>query len=98
MKKIVPGLYFCLILCAFPGTIKAQWPQCDLYRCSFDQSTGKFSAPLLINGFHIKGYNNQPSFSNDGQLYITSNFGTEKTDIFCLNFKSKEFYAFTHTE
>ena len=57
-----------------------------------------FSNPRYVTEFNESGYNNQPRFFNDSELYITSQYPyTDQTDIYLLDFKQKKKYQVTET-
>jgi hypothetical protein len=54
----------------------------------------------MLTQFNPQGYNNQPFFMNDDELYISVQYpwDTTQTDIFSLNLMSKEFVQVTQTK
>lgn len=58
----------------------------------------EFSNPQYVTDFNARGYNNQPRFFNNSELYITSQTPySEQTDIYLLDFKTKKKYQVTET-
>jgi hypothetical protein len=53
-------------------------------------SVYQFTNPTYLTAFNSKGYNNQPFFMTDEELYITVQLAndTMQTDIYSLNFKT----------
>ncbi len=57
-----------------------------------------FSNPRYVTEFNKQGYNNQPRFFNDSELYITCQYPyTDQTDIYLLDFRTKKKYQVTET-
>ncbi|MEM1124997.1 MAG: hypothetical protein AAGJ18_31460, partial [Bacteroidota bacterium] len=84
---------FCLLLsliCSLSFNGQTQnIPISDVYTFSMKQlENGKynFSNPKFLTNFNLDGYNNQPHFVKDNELYITVQFpDSDQTDIFSLN-------------
>lgn len=58
----------------------------------------EFSNPRYVTDFNAQGYNNQPRFFSDSELYITCQSPyEEQTDIYLLDFKTKKKYQVTET-
>jgi hypothetical protein len=53
-------------------------------------SVYQFTNPTYLTAFNSKGYNNQPCFINDDELYLTVQMANDTTqsDIYSLNFKT----------
>lgn len=84
-------LTFALIItCAFAF---AQLPNTNVYVFSMQRSGQQFyfNQPKFLTQFNSKGYNNQPYFANNNELYITVQLAsdTTQTDIYSLNFLTK---------
>ena len=95
MNKQIPGILLILYWVLCPWNAFSQWPSCDLYLWKLNHQPG--NSPIFLNKFQMGGYNNQPSFVENNQILITSNFNTSGTDILWLNLDRKEFFAFTKT-
>ena len=68
----------------------AQLPNTNIYVLNMDRSGAssyQFSRPRFLTAFNIYGYNNQPYFINNNELYITVQApdDTTQTDIYSLN-------------
>ncbi len=59
----------------------------------------QFKNPKFLTGFNKQGYNNQPYFMSDDELYITvqRSLDTTQTDIFALNLRSNALTQVTAT-
>ena len=79
----------CLLILFFPNLEAQDIPVTDLYTFSMkklDDTTYNFSNPRFLSSFNMDGYNNQPYFVGDNELYITVQFPDEpQTDIYSLN-------------
>jgi hypothetical protein len=91
---------FLLLLCF---SVWAQLPTSNIYL--FDVSkhpSGRviLSKPKFLTRFNPTGYNNQPYFMNDDELYLTVQFpwDTTQTDIYSLNLKDNTFLQVTNTK
>jgi len=67
-------------------------PDTDMFLFDLDQKTDSiflFSNPKFLTGFNQNGYNNQPFFMSDNELYFTVQFpeDTTQTDIYALDLK-----------
>jgi len=88
-----------LLLLAFIAfsihTLKAQQlPKTNIYHFNIEQrsdSLYSFTKPLYLTGFNSEGYNNQPTFVSDHEIYLTVQMAddTTQTDIYSLNLKTK---------
>ncbi|MFT6337204.1 MAG: hypothetical protein ACJATI_003966 [Halioglobus sp.] len=55
--------------------------------------------PVYISGFNPNGYNNQPSFINPRELYVTTDmYDKNFTDIVKLDLQNEEYYRVTATD
>lgn len=85
MKKLV--LYFLWL----PFCVVAQNPgRSNIILFSLSKaadSTWRADAPRFLTAFNIKGYNNQPSFFDNNQLWFSAQLypDTSQTDIFALD-------------
>lgn len=86
---------FCLLLTLTLGY--GQLPKSDLYLLDIDteQNVSKIT---YLNAYNSNGYNNQPSFKDDNNLFVVSNLnGADQTDIILLNLSSGRMKRLTHT-
>lgn len=72
----------------------AQLPNTNVYLFDMKQYTDSlytFRNPQFLTGFNLYGYNNQPQFFNNDEIYLTvqSPSGGEQTDIYSLNIATK---------
>ncbi|MBC7774617.1 MAG: hypothetical protein H7246_04200 [Phycisphaerae bacterium] len=80
-----------LLLLALPFSLAAQGPgKSDLLLLSLTKkadSTWRADAPRFLSAFNRGGYNNQPSFFGNNELWITAQFpkDTTQTDIIALD-------------
>jgi len=51
----------------------------------------------FLTGFNSKGYNNQPQFFSDNEIYISSDWDSEQTDIVKLDLRTKKATRVTRT-
>lgn len=57
-----------------------------------------FSNPRYLTNFNSRGYNNQPNFFNNGELYISVKYPNDnQTDIYLLDLYRKSKYQVTET-
>ena len=87
MRKV---LYFIALMIAFGGTMMAQGlPNTNVYLFDIKKESDslyQFSNPKLLTDFNSEGYNNQPCFMSDDELFITVGYpGEGQTDIFALD-------------
>jgi len=102
ITKTTLSIFAIFVLMSLPLTIQAQMPITNIY--SFDISYSEdgvmqFKQPQFLTGFNQDGYNNQPHFINDDELYISVDFpnDTFPTDIFSLNLKTEQLTQVTRT-
>jgi hypothetical protein len=83
-------------------TATAQLPKSNLMLFQLERfgDSVLLTKPQLLTQFNPRGYNSQPFFINDDELYLTVQFpwDTTQTDIYGLNLKSKEFTQITQTK
>lgn len=89
----------CLSTCL---SLQAQLPTTNIMLFEFNQkndSTYAFKNPAFLTAFNKNGYNNQPYFISNDELYITVQTpkDTTQTDIFALNLKNKKMTQVTAT-
>ncbi len=90
------------VLSLFLIDLKAQdIPVTDVYAFSMkklNDTTYNFSNPRFLTQFNMDGYNNQPHFFKENELYLTVQFpDTDQTDIFSLNLETNELTQVTAT-
>jgi hypothetical protein len=89
-----PTITLSLALLLIAATLSAQkLPTSNVYLFDIKidaDSVYQFTNPTYLTAFNSKGYNNQPFFMNDDELYITVQMAndTTQTDIYSLNFKT----------
>ena len=80
--------------------LHAQLPSTELFILDYELEgdTLYFDNPVELSGFNNPGYNNQPSFFDENNLYITSNkYDRLKTDIIRLDLSGEQYYQITET-
>lgn len=61
-------------------------------------TTFEFTNPRYLTNYNPRGYNNQPAFLNETELYITSQEpGNSQTDLYLLDMLSETKYKITET-
>jgi hypothetical protein len=69
----------------------------DIYLCNIIVSENGINVNEPINITNRKGYDNQPSFSNDGKIiYYSANY-TGRNDIYCYEISGKRTMTITNT-
>ena len=94
MKKIFAPLLILSVL-----SVHAQLPDTEIYVADFSESKGivKISSPVNIT--NRKGYDNQPSFSPDGnKVYYVSVRDTTQSDIYAYDLGTKKTSQVTETK
>jgi len=88
-----------LLSCAFS---MAQLPDTDLHLFEFSEIDGNINiqSATYLNGFNLDGYNNQPTFLDNGRILISSNaYGDpSKTEILELNVREQLIKRITDTD
>lgn len=91
---------FILALC-FAFTLSAQLPQSNIYLFEMAQVTDsifQFSQPQYLTAFNAKGYNNQPSFFTNDELYISSQMPSmAQPELYVLDLKKNTKLRVTET-
>jgi len=76
-------------------------PVTDVYAFAMkklNDTTYNFSNPRFLTNFNMDGYNNQPHFFKENELYLTVQFpDVPQTDIFSLNLDNNELTQITAT-
>lgn len=68
----------------------AQMPETDIWLVNLVKKEGKYSYEKPLNITNRKGYDNQPSFTEDNKgIYFVSNNDSIQTDVFIYNIKNK---------
>ncbi len=90
-----------LSLLTFALTLLFAWqanaqklPKTNVYLFEMEQTEDnfyRFDKPLYLTAFNPKGYNNQPVFINDDEIYLTVQMAndTSQTDIYSLNLRTR---------
>jgi hypothetical protein len=96
MRKIYT--YLLLFIALQAG---AQLPASQLFHFKLEEANGKYTIKKArwLTQFNPTGYNNQPYFINEDEIYITVQFpwDTTQTDIYSLHLKSQVFTQITNT-
>lgn len=95
-RRVLPLILFVLVSLS----LKGQYPVTNIYMMDFSiQNDSLFlENPEFLTVFNKSGYNNQPAFFNEHQVYLTSNYhNSEKTDIVKLDLTNKSLYRVTNT-
>ena len=94
---LISGLFL-----LFSSFLSAQLPNTDLYLFDLSQdalNNYHVHSPKYLNDFNEKGYNNQASFVNDEELFITSSKPNgSNTDIYILNIRNNTLKRVTATK
>lgn len=90
MRTFFLFLFSFLILTAESSA--QELPNTNILLFDLNQKTDsvfQFSNPKFLTGFNENGYNNQPAFISDYELYLTAQFpeDTSQTDIYALDIK-----------
>lgn len=99
MKRF--SIIFSLISFCFASVSAQDVPVTDVYAFSMkklNDTTYNFSNPRFLTNFNMDGYNNQPHFFKENELYLTIQFpDATQTDIFSLNLDNNELTQITAT-
>ncbi len=80
---------------------QAQLPASQLFHFKIAETNGNYSLgkPSWLTQYNPTGYNNQPFFVSETELYVTVQFpwDTTQTDIYSLNLATKTFTQITNT-
>jgi len=96
--------FLILLTCIFCWKIAlAQLPVTNIYVFDMKQESDSsfiFTNPKLLTGFNSKGYNNQPAFFSNDEIYITSGdaSGETPTNIYALDLKNNIKTQVTNSE
>lgn len=92
---------FLIIILALSGQLAyTQLPESNIYMFTYKLVNGEMSLSnaKYLTGFNPTGYNNQPSFINDNQILISSNyFDAAQTDILKLDIARRKITRVTAT-
>jgi len=99
MRKLIFSLFLFPLSYSF---LQAQLPATNVYLFDMKQVTDElfvFSNPKFLTGFNKGGYNNQPSFVSNNEIYLTVNSPetAEQTDIYSLNLTTNTRTRVTNT-
>ncbi|HMQ08110.1 MAG TPA: hypothetical protein PKC30_12480 [Saprospiraceae bacterium] len=89
-----------IIIFLLPEFCSSQYPSTSLYLFDVDfENDSLFLYNVqYLSGFNVNGYNNQPYFVTENELYISSNaFDTSGMEIVFLNLSRKNVYRVTDT-
>lgn len=94
MKKI-----FAVALMLAASAVHAQLPDTEIYLADFSEIKGLVKISDPVNITNRKGYDNQPSFSPDGnKIYYVSVRDTTQSDIYVYDISSKKISQVTDTK
>ena len=96
------GLYTILFLFTICSvTIAQNLPKTNLFLFDLEKESDSlynFTNPRLLTDFNSDGYNNQPAFMSEHELYLTVGFpGDGQTDIYKLDIEKKTKLQVTRT-
>jgi hypothetical protein len=99
MKHFFLGLFFFF----YVVTIQAQKldvHQILLFDLDGDGNALSLDNPRLLTGFNLRGYNNQPSFFSDTEIWLTAQSSTDttQTDIIALDLDQRKKTEVTSTK
>ena len=98
MLKPISFLAALLTVC----TAFAQLPQSNIYMFNMRQvsdSLFEFTEPQYLTAFNSNGYNNQPSFFTNDELYISAQLPSmQQPELYLLNLKDKTKLRVTETQ
>lgn len=94
--------YFALLICWPFFTNAQQLNHHDILLLQLTRSSDgiwQASPPTFLTAFNPRGYNNQPNFFKDNELWLTAQLPTDttQTDIFSLDLAAKTFTRVTDT-
>ena len=93
MRLILGILTLCIV-----QTVAAQLPAVDIYYGKLTTADGKWALNDLKNITNRPGYDNQPSFSPDGNtIYFTAMHDTLQADIYTYTLSTGETNQITNT-
>ncbi|MEZ4986284.1 MAG: hypothetical protein R2795_14795 [Saprospiraceae bacterium] len=79
----------------------AQLPQSNIYLFQMKQVTDsvfQFTSPQYLTHFNANGYNNQPAFFNNDELYISCQLPSQQQpELYLLNLKTRNKLRVTET-
>lgn len=89
------------LFCILTQLLSAQLPVTQLYHFKLTEKAGSYqlSEPKWLNKFNPQGYNNQPFFFSEEEIYITARLAEDstQTDIFALNLRNNILTRITET-
>ena len=94
-------LLLTIIILGISLTANAQFPATSIYSFEYEMEgdTLWLDKPEYLTGFNKFGYNNQPSFFNTNEVYISTNmYNDSLTEIVKLDLRNKRLYRVTDTE
>ena len=92
-------LYSLLFICGF-STAFCQYPSTSIFSFNFEMEGDSLylTDPKFLSGFNTTGYNNQPSFFNNREVYFSTNmYNDTLTEIAKINLSNNRLYRVTET-
>lgn len=84
------------------GALMAQLPQSNIYLFNMQRTADtvwEFTQPRFLTGFNPEGYNNQPEFFSENELYISSQLPSQaQPDLYLLNLADRTKERVTETK
>lgn len=99
-KISIYTLVLSLSLALMPLTGFTQLPTSNIYHFNMVKvgKSYKIKSPKFITGFNKEGYNNQPSYFDDKEIYFSTNYyDSENTEIAKFDFFEKSLTRITYT-
>jgi len=85
----------------FGVAANAQLPNSNMYLFTLTKGGGKYTlkSPQFLTAFNINGYNNQPAFLSDDEIYFTTNYYEEdQTEIAKFDIFEESLTRITYTD
>ena len=100
--RILLRLYYPFFtLFTIAGALNAQVPSTEIFLLQLEQDdsgTWHVHSPKYLSGFNPGGYNNQPEFISDDELYISARLtGSDQNDIYGLSLQNNTYSQITET-
>ena len=100
MKNVISILSLIFLFASANKYAAQDLPKCNLYLFTLTEKATGYNVlyPKFLTGFNEDGYNNQPSFISDFDLYLTSNYGDNgSTEVIQLNLFENKLTRVTST-
>ncbi len=100
LQMLIRILVF-IFVCAILSPAKAQLPVCNMYHFTMTKTSDnlKLSDAKFLTVFNDSGYNNQPYFFSDDELYFTTNYyEDDQTEIAKFDFFEEVMTRITYTQ